>query len=142
MAAQGPGFSHGSGFKPSPAAAQESVAPADWLSKPLRRAWIADPLVLDCAFQLMIAWSTALKGAASLPCHLGSYRQYRRRFPRESLRCVIRVSRSTEQRALADIEFVDDDGRLVASIEGYECVIDKGLAAAFRQNQLAEEAEG
>ena len=56
-------------------------APAEWLRRPLRQQWIADPLVLDGGFQMMILWSFARSGAAGLPCHVARYRQYRRGFP-------------------------------------------------------------
>ena len=55
--------------------------PAEWFDSPLRSAWVADPLVLDASFQMMILWSFAQHGAGSLPCFAGRYRQYRRAFP-------------------------------------------------------------
>ncbi len=61
-------------------------APAEWLRRPLRHKWIADPLVLDGGFQMMILWSFARSGAAGLPCHVARYRQYRRDFPTDGAR--------------------------------------------------------
>jgi hypothetical protein len=37
----------------------------------------------------------------------------------------------------AEIEFVADGGRVVAQIDGFECVLDAALNAAFRRNRLA-----
>ena len=38
----------------------------------------------------------------------------------------------------ADIEFLDSQGKLVARIEDYECVVDAALEKAFRANRIAE----
>jgi len=34
----------------------------------MRQRWLADPLALDCAFQMMILWSFERHGAGCLPC--------------------------------------------------------------------------
>jgi hypothetical protein len=88
----------------------------------------------------MILWSVENWGAASLPCLAGRYRQYRRSFPSGGARVVARVTRATSLHALADIDFVDADGRLIARLEGYECVLDAALQRAFRRNRLAPTA--
>ncbi len=116
--------------------AYPSPAPAEWFSNPLRGSWVAEPLVLDTSFQMMILWSYAQHGAGSLPCFLGRYRQFRRAFPAGPTRIVIRVTRDNGSFARADIDFLDADGLVVAQMQDYECVIDPGLNQAFRRNQL------
>jgi hypothetical protein len=111
-------------------------APAAWLRQPLRPRWLADPLVLDGAFQLLILWSQEHRGAANLPCLLGRYRQYRP-YPTGLTRAVAVVSHATDGLARADIDLTDEQGRLVARLEGYECVLDLALARAFRRNRVA-----
>jgi hypothetical protein len=111
-------------------------APAAWLRQPLRNTWLADPLVLDCAFQLMILWCFEKHGSGSLPTSAGRYRQYRRSFPREGVQIRADVKGDGPHRAVADIWFLDKSGAVVASIEDYECVIDASLNPAFRSNQL------
>jgi hypothetical protein len=101
---------------------------------------VADPLVIDAAFQMMILWSFAQHGAGSLPCFAGKYRQYRRTFPANPVQVVIRVKRDNGNFARADIEFRDTDGQVIATMEDYECVIDRQLDQAFRRNQLAPKA--
>jgi acyl carrier protein len=113
-----------------------SPAPSRWVEKPLRQAWLADPLALDCAFQLMIVWSVERSGSGSLPTRVGRYRQFRRAFPAEGVRVVARVLEASPHRARADVDFVDGSGHLVARIEDYECVIDASLASAFRRNRV------
>jgi hypothetical protein len=48
----------------------------------------------------------------------------------------VSVTRSDDHLALADIDFIDESGSLVARMEGYECVIDPSLEKAFRNNRL------
>jgi NAD(P)-dependent dehydrogenase (short-subunit alcohol dehydrogenase family)/acyl carrier protein len=120
--------------------AKTAPAPGVWLRQPLRQKWLTDPLALDCAFQALILWSLDRRGAAGLPCLATRYRQYRRSFPSDGVRVVARVAKATNLHALADIEFLDADGKLVARLEGYECVIDAGLQRAFRRNRLAPAA--
>jgi acyl transferase domain-containing protein/NADP-dependent 3-hydroxy acid dehydrogenase YdfG len=120
--------------------ARTAPAPASWLRQPLRQKWLTDPLAIDCAFQALILWSLERRGAAGLPCLATTYRQYRRSFPPDGVRIVARVNKATNLHALADIEFLDADGKLVARLEGYESVIDAGLQRAFRRNRLAPAA--
>jgi hypothetical protein len=111
--------------------------PAEWFQAPLRTTWVADPMVVDVAFQFMILWSFAQHGSGSLPCFAGRYRQYRRAFPIGPTRIAIRVTRDNGSFARADIDFLDADGSLVARMQDYECVIDRQLDQAFRRNQLS-----
>ena len=111
-------------------------APAQWLQSPLRKNWVTDPLVIDCSFQMMILWSQEIRGAVSLPCFAGRYRQYQRRFPTDSVQIVVQVKSTGRHKVLADIEFIDAQGKLVARIDDYECVVDGSLERAFRDNQL------
>ncbi|MCI0652690.1 MAG: SDR family NAD(P)-dependent oxidoreductase, partial [Planctomycetes bacterium] len=115
---------------------RSAPAPRAWLARPLRSRWLADPLVLDVSFQLMIVWSQEHLAAGSLPCFAGNYRQYQRSFPRGDTRIVIEVTRSSEHSAFANIEYLDRAGALVARMMDYECVVDASLATAFRLNQL------
>jgi acyl transferase domain-containing protein/NAD(P)-dependent dehydrogenase (short-subunit alcohol dehydrogenase family) len=112
-------------------------APASWIKRPLRSVWLTDPLVIDSAFQMMILWSFERFGAGSLPCFAGRYRQFQEAFPRDGAQVVIRVTSESTHGASADMEFLDrHTGKLVARLEGYECVIDPSLKQAFQRNQL------
>ena len=117
--------------------AYPAPAPTEWFASPLRSNWVADPLVLDTSFQMLILWSFAQHGAGSLPCFAGRYRQYRRTFPPGPVRVVARVTRDNGTFARADIEYLDADGTVIAQMQDYECVIDAQLNMAFRRNQLA-----
>ena len=119
------------------ALAKGAPAPGNWIAQPLRNSWLADPLVLDCAFQLMILWSFERYAAGSLPVFTGRYRQYAERFPEAGCEIRIQVTRQSPSTAAADMEFLDPaDGRLIARIEDYECVIDASLNQSFQRNKL------
>jgi acyl transferase domain-containing protein len=114
--------------------------PGEWIQRPLRQRWLADPLVLDCSFQLMVVWSQERHGAPSLPCHLARYRQYQRAFPTAGVRVIAHVTRESDWHALADIDYLDECGQVIARLEGYECVIDPALRRAFGRQALAPAA--
>ena len=114
-------------------------APIKWMTNPLRGTWIADPLALDSAFQMMILWSTAHRGAPSLPSALASYRQFVSVFPKGGCRAVIAVALGISSIAVATIQFFDRQGNLLASAEGCEFVMDAALRDAFRLNRLGLE---
>ncbi|HEY7154563.1 MAG TPA: SDR family NAD(P)-dependent oxidoreductase [Gemmataceae bacterium] len=111
--------------------------PVEWIHCPLRQRWLADPLALDCSFQMMVVWSQELHDAPSLPCHIARYRQYQRTFPPAGVRVVVRVTRDSDLHALADIDYLDERGQLVARLEGYECIIDPALRRAFARQSFA-----
>ena len=111
--------------------------PAEWIRQPLRNSWLADPLVLDSSFQLMILWSFERYKSGSLPVFAGRYRQYCDRFPESGAEIRIRIIRQSASKAAAEIDFVDPgSGALIARIEDYECVIDASLNASFQKNRL------
>jgi acyl transferase domain-containing protein/acyl carrier protein len=117
-------------------AARPAPPPGEWFRAPLRSGWVADPLVLDASFQMMILWTLARRDSGSLPCFAGRYRQYRKSFPADPTTVIIRVRRDDGKFARADIDYLDADGRVVAQMQDYECVMEKTLAQAFRRNQL------
>ena len=119
------------------ATAYPAASPNEWFTNPLRSSWVAEPMVLDAAFQLMILWSLAQHGSASLPCFMGRYRQYRRSFPAAPVKVVIRVTRDNGTFARADMDFLDAAGAVVAQLQDFECMIDANLAQSFRRNTLA-----
>ena len=65
----------------------------------------------------MCLWCYEVTGSTSLPTSMARYTQFRRTFPTPNVRVVARVTRSSEYRALADYEFLDHDGGLVARID-------------------------
>ena len=118
------------------AVVKSAPAPSVWIQHPLRSAWVADPLVLDSTFQLLILWSSAHRGAPSLPCAIDRYRQYVGAFPKDGIQIRIATSRGNGPIASAAVEIIDPQGNLIASMEGCESVVDAALRDAFRSNGL------
>ncbi|MCZ7649054.1 MAG: SDR family NAD(P)-dependent oxidoreductase [Planctomycetota bacterium] len=115
---------------------QGAPPPAEWLRQPRRRQWLTDPLVLDAAFQMAILWSLEQAGAGSLPCRIGRYRQFAAAGASRDVRIVLRVTRRKARMAQAELEFFDAEGRLLARLGEFECVIDASLEHAFRRNSV------
>jgi acyl transferase domain-containing protein/NAD(P)-dependent dehydrogenase (short-subunit alcohol dehydrogenase family)/acyl carrier protein len=110
--------------------------PNEWFQSPLRSGWVAEPLVLDSSFQMMILWTCFQHNTGSLPCFAGRYRQYRKAFPADPTTIVIRIRRDDGKFARADVDYLDPDGRIIAQMQDYECVMEKTLSQAFRRNQI------
>ena len=113
-----------------------ATAPKTWMKKPIRSSWLTDPSALDSSFQLMILWSFEQLGFGSLPTAIGEYKQFQKSFPKEGCKININVNEHSEHRALATIEFIDQNEQLIARIDNYECVIDASLKEAFNKNKL------
>ncbi len=110
---------------------RSAPSPDKWLDDPMRSRWIADPLVLDCAFQMAIIWCYEQQGLVSLPSYAASYRQYRERFPSEGVAAVMEVTNVTERKLVADFTFLDREKKIIACMKGYEAVMDRNLIKAF-----------
>jgi hypothetical protein len=121
------------------ALAKAAPQPAKWIRQPIRSNWLTDPLLMDSAFQMMILWSFERFGAGSLPSFAGRYRQFHESFPRDGAQIVVRITAEQSHGATADMEFLDrSNGKLIARLEGYECVIDASLEKAFQRNRLLQ----
>ena len=119
--------------------AQISSAPGprEWISSPLRDRWIADPLVLDCAFQMAIIWCFEEKETLALPSYAASYRQYRHQFPTEGVTAVLEVSEVTQHKMRGDFIFSDSKGEIVARLTGYQATLDASLLKSFKPRYRA-----
>jgi len=116
--------------------ANAAPPPAEWFLYPLRSSWIADPMIVDCSFQLMCLWSRFQHQHGSVPNFVGRYRQFRRAFPEGPVSLVVRITRDNGTFARADIDYLDPDGQVIAQVQDYECVIEKSMNQAYRRNQL------
>ncbi len=109
--------------------------PKEWMTRPVRGRWITEPLAIDCGLQAVIVWSATQAGAPSLPHRIGAYRQFHP-FPVEGAKLGVRISEQTSSRVVADLDWIDDDGRLLATLSGGEFTLDAGLAGAFSRNRV------
>jgi malonyl CoA-acyl carrier protein transacylase len=110
--------------------------PGEWMSQPLRPTWLADPMALDCAFQLLAVWSVEFHGMPCLPCALTGYRQFRKSFPGNGMQIRIKIIEEAAQMIRADIEFLDRQRNLLAQIQQAEFVRDPSLTSSFRARRL------
>lgn len=104
--------------------------PAQWMAAPMRRRWVHDPLVLDCAFQMAILWCYETQGMVSLPSSVGRYRQLQR-FPKGEVSLKLDVTKVSPHKMCGDFSVRDADGRLVARLMDYTCTMDASLWRAF-----------
>ena len=116
--------------------AMSAPLPSEWMSQPMRSSWLADPMILDASFQMMILWSFQHSDSASLPTRISSYRQFQRKFPKAGVNLNISLTSISKHAATATIEVFNKQNKLLARIEGYECVIDALLNDAFKRNTL------
>jgi NAD(P)-dependent dehydrogenase (short-subunit alcohol dehydrogenase family) len=112
-------------------------APDEWISAPLRNQWIGDPLVLDSAFQMATIWCFEEKGIVSLPSYAASYRQYCSQFPSEGVTAVLEIKEATSRKMRGDFMFIDSNDEMVASLSGYEAIMDPSLLKAFKPQYKA-----
>jgi hypothetical protein len=124
---------HGLGEAGAAATLRAAPPQGRWLRHPLRQSWVTDPLALDGCFQLAILWTRSQRGAASLPCHIRRYRQYRKAFPSGGVEVALAIEGVRGQLAVADLTLFDSAG-VVAVAEGYECALDAGLDRSFARN--------
>ncbi len=112
-------------------------APEEWIATPLRNQWIGDPLVLDSAFQMATVWCFEEKGVVSLPSYAASYRQYCARFPADGVTAVLEIKEASSRKMRADFTFLDSNDEIVASLSGFEAVLDPSLLKAFKPQYKA-----
>ena len=106
------------------------------MQDPIQGRWMADPLVLDGAFQMAIVWCFEQTGKVCLPSYARAYRQYRSNFPASGVTAVMSVTTASHRKMVVDFTFLDDDRQVVATLSGYEATIDESLMRAFQNNAL------
>ena len=110
--------------------------PEVWMQDPIQEHWMADPMVLDGAFQMAIVWCFEQTGKVCLPSYTRTYRQYRSAFPSGGAKAVMTVTSQSQRKMVADFTFLDHDDQVVATLSGYEAIIDDALMHAFKNNGL------
>jgi acyl transferase domain-containing protein len=110
--------------------------PSQWCHEPLRTSWVADPLAMDAAFQLVVLWSIHRRGFPVLPTGFRRYQQFQPQFS-HAVRVFVEVQSHHERKLIAQIEWLTDSNTLIARLEDGEFVGDPHLASAFRRNQLS-----
>lgn len=90
-------------------------------------AWRLDPVVVDSAFQLTILWARSQRDMTTLPAGFRCLRWYRP-LVAEQVHCAMRGAAKSEATHLdVSFEFYDEDGTMLATIEGCEFTATRAL---------------
>jgi acyl transferase domain-containing protein/NAD(P)-dependent dehydrogenase (short-subunit alcohol dehydrogenase family) len=84
----------------------------DWPGGP----WQTDPAALDGGLQLTLLWALQHTGRKSLPSRLGTFIPYQAPDPGSRLRCELRIRESSRHEVVADLLFLEEEGRPVAAL--------------------------
>ena len=91
--------------------------------------WETDPVALDSALQLVGLWVREKRGASALPCYVEEYQQFA---PfRARVTCHIEMEPTKTAKGTFKVTFVDDEGRIVANVNGGQYASRKGLNDSF-----------
>ncbi|MEE3066324.1 MAG: SDR family NAD(P)-dependent oxidoreductase, partial [Actinomycetota bacterium] len=82
--------------------------------------WATDPAALDGCLQAALVWSFEQLGAKVLPLRVGEIVRYRAGALGDGLRCVLSNGVAKNSRAVCDLDLVDADNHVVASIKRLE----------------------
>ncbi|MEL6347458.1 MAG: SDR family NAD(P)-dependent oxidoreductase, partial [Myxococcota bacterium] len=96
-------------------ASMGGLASAGWP----REDWQTDAAAFDGGLQLALLWSARILGGASLPTRIGAVRTWAPP-PGGKMRCVLTGRRVNKGKAVADMVFLDADGRPFASLQAVE----------------------
>ena len=134
-------------------------APEQWFKTPLQKHWVFDPLLLDAAFQAAIIWSWENRGQVCLPACFANLRIYasfhrppagdhpgnRHTCSRGSkdghpddmpIHILFTVNENTAHGIKGYFTFLDADNTVVASITGFEAIVDPALHEKFKPRPL------
>jgi len=111
--------------------------PLQWFKRPHGKNWAIDPLMLDAAFQAAILWCHEIKNQVCLPSFLANLRLYA---PYKKLKGKVRilftVNEETQNKIKGYFTFLDETQTVVASITGFEAIMDPSLRSKFKNRPL------
>jgi len=114
--------------------AKHAPAPEAWLTSPHRNKWILDPLIMDSAFQAAIIWSYETLGMVCLPTYIANLRIYKGIVEHGGdVTIILTVNEQTSHTIKGYFTFIDEQGKVLASITGFEAVMDPTLGDKFKQ---------
>ncbi|ORW34040.1 hypothetical protein AWB91_00290 [Mycobacterium paraense] len=82
--------------------------------------WATDPAALDGCLQAALVWAFERLGRTVLPLGVGEVVRHRSGALGDGLRCVLTNGDATSNRAVCDLDLVDADNRVVASLKRLE----------------------
>ncbi|OBF49716.1 hypothetical protein A5787_09025 [Mycobacterium sp. 852002-50816_SCH5313054-b] len=100
----------------SATAALHGLTTAGWRGE----GWATDPAALDGCLQAALVWGFEQLGRTVLPLRVGEVVRYRPGALGDGLRCVLSNGDATTNRAVCDLDLVDAENRVVASLKRLE----------------------
>jgi acyl transferase domain-containing protein/3-hydroxymyristoyl/3-hydroxydecanoyl-(acyl carrier protein) dehydratase/NAD(P)-dependent dehydrogenase (short-subunit alcohol dehydrogenase family) len=114
--------------------AKRAPAPEAWLASPHRKKWILDPLIMDSAFQAAIIWCHETLHMVCLPTYIANLRIYKGIVDHDGdVTIILTVNEQTSHTIKGYFTFIDEQGKVIAGITGFEAVMDPTLGDKFRQ---------
>ncbi len=114
-----------------------SPKPSQWFKCPHSKNWVIDPMMLDAAFQAAILWSYEIKGQVCLPSFLANLRLYSSYKKHQGkIRILFTVNEETRHRIKGYFTFLDETQTVIASITGFEAIMDPSLQEKFKNSPL------
>lgn len=109
-----------------------------WYKAPHARQWAMDPMVLDAAFQAVILWAFHHCGQVCLPASFDNLQIFNT-FPRQSadpVRISFTLTHQDQHKVKGYFTFFDKDKTVIASMMGFEAIMDPGLLDKFNPSPL------
>ncbi len=111
--------------------------PETWLKHPHSKDWAIDPLMLDAAFQAAILWSHEIRNEVCLPSFMENIRLYASQGkPTGTIRILFTVNQQSRHKIKGYFTFLDETQSVVASITGFEAIVDPSLNEKFKNKPL------
>ena len=118
--------------------AKHAPAPGAWMTSPHRKKWILDPLIMDSAFQAAIIWCHETLGMVCLPTYIANVRIYQGMMDHEGdVTIILTVNEQTSHNIKGYFTFIDEKGKVLAGITGFEGVMDPTLGDKFKQKKYS-----
>ncbi len=111
--------------------------PEQWFKQPHGKKWVIDPMMLDAAFQAAILWSHETKKQVCLPSYMANLRLYvSHEELKEEVKILFTVNEETQHKIKGYFTFLNEAQTVVASITGFEAIVDPSLKEKFKSTPL------
>ncbi len=110
--------------------------------------WKMNPLMLDAAFQAVILWCHHHTFQVCLPGFVGELKRCSDTFNEGTVRILFKVTEHSRFQICGDFYFFDEKRQVLATIKGFQAIVDPGLKDKCRplalrnRHQILEFAQG
>ncbi|MCG8636870.1 MAG: SDR family NAD(P)-dependent oxidoreductase, partial [Desulfobacterales bacterium] len=108
-----------------------------WYTSPHSKDWTIDPMILDAAFQAVILWTYETRQQVCLPSYFSNLRIYSSYGELTgNIRILFTVNHETRHKVQGYFTFLDETETPIASVMGFEAIVDPGLLDKFKAKPL------